>query len=162
MGVDAIHERVTGLAAWLLGEMATARHTNGAPLFRIFGPTDTAARGATIAFYLLDPEGAVFDCARIEQLAGAEHLSLRTGCFCNPGDGEVAHEITRDEMASCFEEAEVPVTLSECQAIIADHTGKLPNTIRVSLGIASNFADVWRFMRFAEGFRDRAAAEIVG
>ena len=162
VGIDAIHERVTALAAWLLGEMTTATHTNGAPLFRIFGPADTTARGATIAFYLLDPAGAVFDCARIEQLAGAEHLSLRTGCFCNPGDGEVAHEITRDEMASCFEETEVPVTLSECQAIIADHTGKLPNTIRVSLGIASNFADVWRFVRFAQRFRDRAAADLAG
>lgn len=160
VGVDAVHERVMALASWLLKEMTAAAHSNGAPLFRIFGPTDTQARGATVAFYLLDPSGAVFDCSHMEQLAGEEHISLRTGCFCNPGDGEVAHEITRDEMASCFEEPERPVTLTDCQAIIADATGKLPNTIRVSLGIASNFADVWRFMRFAEGFRDRAAAEL--
>jgi selenocysteine lyase/cysteine desulfurase len=113
-----------------------------------------------VAFYLLDPDGTVFDCARVEQLAGKEGISLRTGCFCNPGDGEVAHQITREEMASCFERPEVPVTLSECQAIIADHTGKLPNTIRVSLGIASDFGDVWRFMRFCDRFRDRAAREI--
>lgn len=161
VGIDAIGARVMALAEWLLGEMARATHANGAPLFKVFGPPDTAGRGATIAFYLLDPAGRVFDCARIEQLAGAAHISLRTGCFCNPGDGEVAHEISRDEMASCFEEPERPVTLADCQAIIADHTGKLPNTIRASLGIASNFADVWRFVRFAEGFRDRAASEIV-
>ena len=72
VGVERIHERVMAVADWLLGEMAAATHSNGAPLFTVFGPTDLTARGATIAFYLLDPTGAVFDCARIERLAGEE------------------------------------------------------------------------------------------
>jgi len=70
--------------------------------------------------------------------AADELISVRTGCFCNPGDGEVAHEITRDEMAACF----------------ADPTGKVPHTIRVSLGLASDFGDVYRFLTFAEKYRD--------
>ena len=48
----------------------------------------------------------------------------------------------------------------DCQRIIHDHTGKVPNTIRVSLGISSDFGDVWRFMRFVAGFRDRSATEL--
>jgi len=95
---------------------------------------------------------------RIEQLGGEQHISVRTGCFCNPGDGEVAHDITPDEMSSCF--TEVPVTLKDCQRLITDSTGKVPNTIRVSLGIASDFADVWRFAQFCDGLRDRMASEI--
>lgn len=161
VGIDAIHARVMALAAWLLQEMTSAVHGNGAPMVRIFGPSSTGSRGATIAFYLLDPSGAVYDVERIERLAGADGISLRTGCFCNPGDGEVAHDITAEEMASCFEEPDVPVTLGDCQRIIHDHTGKVPNTIRVSLGISSDFGDVWRFMRFVAGFRDRPA-EAVG
>ncbi|MDI6901636.1 MAG: aminotransferase class V-fold PLP-dependent enzyme [Anaerosomatales bacterium] len=160
VGVDAVHARVMALADWLLAEMSAASHSNGAPLFRVFGPTSTHARGATIAFYLLDPDGAVFDVGLVERLAGEERISIRTGCFCNPGDGEVAHSITREEMASCFEEADRPVTLNECQDIIRDTTGKLPNTIRVSLGLASDFEDVWRFRRFAETFRDIGAASL--
>ena len=27
---------------------------------------------------------------RIEELAGADGISVRTGCFCNPGAGEIA------------------------------------------------------------------------
>jgi selenocysteine lyase/cysteine desulfurase len=157
VGIGAIHRRVMALTEWLLAAMGSATHANGAPMVRVFGPTTTEARGATIAFYLLDPSGEVYDVERVERLAGEIGISLRTGCFCNPGDGEVAHEITRDEMADCFAEPDVPVTLNDCQRIIHDHTGKVPNTIRVSLGIASNFADVWRFMRFVEGFRDKGA-----
>ncbi len=41
--------------------------------------------------------------------------------------------------------------------IIEDATGKAPNTVRVSLGVASDFADVYRFMTFVVGYRDRAA-----
>ncbi|MCL4367655.1 MAG: hypothetical protein M1337_00525 [Actinobacteria bacterium] len=87
-------------------------------------------------------------------MAGKERISLRTGCFCNPGDGEVAHEIKREEMAACFEESAALVTFEECYRIIQDATGKVPNTIRVSLGVASNFADIFQFVRFLTGFKD--------
>lgn len=160
VGISAIHDRVMALADWLLTEMTALAHTNGAPLARIFGPTTTEERGATIAFYLLDPAGDVYDVRLMERLAGEQGISVRTGCFCNPGDGEIAHQITRDEMASCFKEPEVPVTLEDCQVIISDATGKVPNTIRISLGIASDFADAWAFIRFAKSFRDRPAAEV--
>jgi selenocysteine lyase/cysteine desulfurase len=98
-----------------------------------------------------------YDVYEVEALAGRENISIRTGCFCNPGDGEVAHEITAEEMERCFasgRRAGQPVTLRDCQALIADASGKVPNTIRVSLGIASDFSDVWRFAAFAERFID--------
>ncbi len=155
VGVGAVHERVSALAGWLLERMTSMRHGNGAPMVQIFGPETMDRRGATIAFYLLDPTGAPYDVYGVEREAGSQGISVRTGCFCNPGDGEVAHNITREEMAECFETPAVPVTLQHCQSIIQDATGKAPNTIRISLGLASNFADVWRFVTFAETFRDR-------
>jgi selenocysteine lyase/cysteine desulfurase len=159
-GIDSIHERVVALTSWLLGEMTSLRHTVGTPLVEVFGPADMECRGATIAFYLLDPAGQVLDVHLLESLAGREMISLRTGCFCNPGDGEIAHQIERDEMAECFVGKTKPVTFSECHEIIRDATGKMPNTMRVSLGLASNFADVYRFMNFAASFRDRSAGEV--
>ncbi|NTU71161.1 MAG: aminotransferase class V-fold PLP-dependent enzyme [Coriobacteriia bacterium] len=159
-GVDSIHSRVTALASWLLAEMTALTHTSGAPLIQVFGPTDMECRGATIAFYLLDPAGEVLDVHLLESLAGQELISLRTGCFCNPGDGEVAHDIERDEMAECFVGKAKPVTFSECHEIIRDATGKMPNTMRVSLGLASDFSDVYRFLAFVTGFRDRSAEAV--
>ncbi len=154
IGVDVIHQRVSTLSCWLLAEMVAATHSDGSPLVRIFGPTDTDGRGATIAFYLLAPDGTPYDVNAMELLAGRQLISLRTGCFCNPGDGEVAHRITRDDMAECFTDRPKPVTFTECHDIIRDTTGKMPNTMRVSLGLASNFADVYRLMEFVAGFRD--------
>jgi molybdenum cofactor sulfurtransferase len=157
IGMDIIHERVMALTGWLLAEMSALRHGNGAPVVRVFGPADMRDRGGTIAFYLLDPGGAVYDVFRLEELAGRERISVRTGCFCNPGDGEVAHEIAREEMAECFEPCAVPMTFEHCHRLIQDHTGKVPNTIRVSMGLASNFADVYRFVEFVRGFCDMPA-----
>lgn len=160
VGVGAVHDRVSALSGWLLGEMAGWRHSNGEPMIRVFGPAAMDRRGSTIAFYLLDPTGAVFDVYAIEALAGSQRISIRTGCFCNPGDGEVAHDISASDMDRCFRTPEVPVTLVDCQRLIEDATGKTPNTIRISLGIASNFADVFAFSEFALGFRDVAASAI--
>jgi len=155
IGMETIHERVSALAGWLLREMKELRHSSGAPMVQIFGPGTMDRRGSTIAFYLLAPDGSPYDVYKVERTAGAENISVRTGCFCNPGDGEVAHNITRDEMAECFEKSDIPVTLRHCQSIIQDASGVAPNTVRISLGIASNFADVHRFIAFARTYRDR-------
>ena len=112
-------------------------------------------RGATIALYIVDPQGHAYDVYDVEKAAADELISVRTGCFCNPGDGEVAHDITRAEMEACFADPTAAVTLMQCQRRIEDTTGKVPNTIRVSLGLASDFGDVYRFLTFAEKYRDR-------
>jgi molybdenum cofactor sulfurtransferase len=158
LGVETIHTRVIELTSWLLEQMTGLRHGDGAPMVQIFGPVDTDRRGATVAFYLLDPAGRVFDVFDIETVAGREGISLRTGCFCNPGDGEIAHHLAREDMADCFEAPIEPVTFEQCYRIIQDHTGKVPNTIRASLGLVSTFADVYRLMGFVAGYRDRKAS----
>lgn len=161
VGIDTIHARVHCLAGWLLAELQALRHSNGAPLAHIFGPQDMAARGATVAFYLLDPTGQPYDVRRLELLAGAAGISLRTGCFCNPGDGEVAHDLRREEMAQCFVGHQGgPVLFAEFYETIRRSTGKTPSTMRVSLGVASNYADVARFLDFAYGFCDIDAAAL--
>ena len=161
IGMDAIHTRVVALTGWLLESMAALRHTCGSPMVRVFGPSDLEGRGATVAFYLLDPTGAPYDVDAMETLAGRAGISLRTGCFCNPGDGEIAHRLTREEMADCFDRKPEPVTFAECRDLIRDTTGKMPNTMRVSLGLVSDFGDVYRFMTFAAGFRDRDPSSVL-
>jgi len=155
VGVPLIRRRVTALAGWLLEEARRLCHSNGAPLIKVLGPRDMDGRGATIALHIVDPQGHAYDVYDVEKAAADELISVRTGCFCNPGDGEVAHEITRDEMAACFADPTAAVPLMQCQRRIEDTTGKAPNTIRVSPGPASDFADVYRLLTFAEKYRDR-------
>ena len=159
LGIDAIHARVAALTAWLLDAMSGLRHANGAPVVQIYGPVEPVARGGTIAFTVRDPGGVDFDFRRVEAAAAERKISLRTGCFCNPGDGEVAHHVQPQEMAHFFD-GPAPGSFYEFYDLLHTATGKTPSTIRVSLGIASNFADVYRFMAFLATFRDRRAAEL--
>ncbi len=159
IGIDAIHARVMALTGWLLETMVGLRHRNGARLVHIYGPERTDARGGTIAFALRDPTGEPFDFRRVEAAAGERNISLRTGCFCNPGDGEIAHHLGREEMA-CYFTGRAPSSFYEFYDQLHVATGKTPSTIRVSLGLASNFADVYTFARFLAEFLDRCAGDL--
>ncbi len=159
IGLDTIHERVMALTGWLVTQLTSLSHSDGSPLARVFGPTDLTRRGGTIAFHLVAPDSRPYDVGAVEARASRARLSLRTGCFCNPGDGEVAHGITRDDMAQCFVGAMRPVSFEDCAETIRFSTGKTPNTMRASLGLASNFADAYALVRFAEGFRDAPSDE---
>ncbi|MGE5175516.1 MAG: aminotransferase class V-fold PLP-dependent enzyme [Hyphomicrobiales bacterium] len=159
VGLETIHERVRCLIGWTLERMGAMRHENGAPLVRIHGPAGLEARGGTIAFNLFDPEGASYDIRRIEELANEERISLRTGCFCNPGAGEVAYGLSREEIAAYFRD-ESGMSFQELRDRVRAEHGKEIGAARISAGIATNFADVHRFVRFLDSFRDRTAAAV--
>ena len=55
-------------------------------------------RGGTITFNLYDPDGHLLDYRRVEELATDRRISIRTGCFCNPGAGETAEGLTEEDM----------------------------------------------------------------
>ncbi|MCB0114511.1 MAG: aminotransferase class V-fold PLP-dependent enzyme, partial [Caldilineaceae bacterium] len=85
IGIDTIHQRVMCLTEWLLQALTSLRHSSGQQLARIYGPLTADRRGGTITMNFVDANGEVFDVERIEELANVLNISLRTGCFCNPG-----------------------------------------------------------------------------
>jgi selenocysteine lyase/cysteine desulfurase len=126
---------------------------------RIYGPADTTMRGGTIALNLYDPEGHLLDYRRVEELASLQGISLRTGCFCNPGAGETAEGLTDEDMRAGLETG-ADITLTRFRELMQQRSGKSAGAIRVSLGLASNFADVHRFVTFTEGLRDQTRLAI--
>jgi molybdenum cofactor sulfurtransferase len=130
------------------------RHGNGRPMVRIYGPATMVMRGGTIALNFYDPDGHLLDYRRVEQLAIDRRMSFRTGCFCNPGAGEAAEGLTAEDMLAGLD-AGVEMTLPRFLQVIQHRGGKSAGAIRVSLGMASNFADVEAFIEFAAGFRDQ-------
>ena len=112
---------------------------------------------STLNFY--DPEGHLLDYRRVEELAGAEGISLRTGCFCNPGAGETAEGLTAADVEAALS-ADADMSLPRFLQFVTHRSGKSAGAIRVSLGIASTFGDVSRFLAFAEGFRDQSRLAI--
>jgi len=159
VSMDQIHERVMSLTGWLLDQLTALRHQNGQPLVHIHGPRTTEDRGGTVTISLYDPNGEPLDDHRIEELAYHENISLRTGCFCNPGAGEVAHKLTSREMVTFFAQGE-SISFLELRKIMNERFNKTVSAVRVSLGIASNFNDVYHFMRFISGFLDRTSPQV--
>jgi selenocysteine lyase/cysteine desulfurase len=159
IGIDTIQTRVQCLTGWLLERLLTLKHSNGRHMARIYGPADTTMRGGTIALNLYDPDGHLLDYRRVEELASLQGISLRTGCFCNPGAGETAEGLTDEDMRAGIETG-ADITLTRFRELMQQRSGKSAGAIRVSLGLASNFADVHRFVAFAEGLRDQTRLAI--
>ncbi len=149
IGMESIHDHVEGLATALLDALNGLRHRDGSPAAVVYGPRDSGRRGATIAFNFLHPDGRVVDERYVDRVARADNISLRTGCFCNPGAGEVAFTIARETLVGGeFGEG---MALDDYVDAIGLPSG---GAVRASLGLASNRADVERFTRFARAFVD--------
>ncbi len=150
VGYDAIHERVVCLTGWLIQNLATMKHSTGEPLARIYGDLQNEMRGGTIAANFYNKHSVAFDHRYVEEQANKLNISLRTGCFCNPGAGEVALELEEFELVACFSQPRNKQRLSfDDFALCFD--GQESGAVRISVGIASNFADVQKFLDFMRG-----------
>ncbi len=167
IGMETIHERIRCLTGWLLDTLLSLRHSNGRPLVEVYGPQNTQQRGGTIALNFLTPDGSIVDERIIEQRAGMSHISLRTGCFCNPGAGEAAFHLSKETLQRVFQEeagetlpglfkGEEGLSWDQFLATLGMQSG---GAVRVSLGLVTNFADVYRFVQFAQTFLDTFPAE---
>ncbi|MDZ4769573.1 MAG: aminotransferase class V-fold PLP-dependent enzyme [Chloroflexota bacterium] len=142
--IDTVHTRVACLTGWLLDQLTDLRHADGSPAVRVYGPITTDRRGGTIAFNFYDAAGALVDYRSVERLANARRLSLRSGCFCNPGAGETALDLTSDDLEGALS-VDPRLSLGELMLVLDRVIGAL----RISVGLASNFADAAAFVAFA-------------
>jgi selenocysteine lyase/cysteine desulfurase len=155
IGIETVHERVGCLTGWLLDSLRALRHRGGEPLVRVHGPCTTDRRGGTIALNLFDPSGRPIDVRVVERRARARAISLRTGCFCNPGAAEAAFGIPREALVRAFGSNEA-LSFDELAAALGVQGG---GAVRVSVGAVTNFTDVYAFLEFARSFLDGVAAE---
>lgn len=152
IGMDRITRRVMSLTGELLRGLRGLRHSNGAPLVCVYGPQDTEGRGATVAFNLHDHRGELIDFREVERRASAANVSLRTGYFCNPGAAEFALEHEEAEVRRCASTFTPESWSLQEFSVCMQH--RPVGAVRVSLGLASNEADVQRLLDVLGSFRD--------
>ena len=150
IGYDAIHQRVHCLTGWLLDNLVQMKHSTGIPLVRVYGPTQMEGRGGAVTVNFYDKDNNALDHRFIEQQANEAGISLRTGCFCNPGAGEIALGISRVELDVCFTRPghEERLTVDDFRHCI---DGKSSGAVRISVGMVSNFNDIQGFLAFSRG-----------
>jgi selenocysteine lyase/cysteine desulfurase len=152
IGMETIHERVRCLTGWLIEQLLDLRHSSGQPVVQIYGPITTERRGGTIAFNVCSPSGEILDCYAIQEEANQHELSVRSGCFCNPGVREIALGFVREDLASAFRQ-KARQTYEQFLHVIDDRT---QGALRVSVGLATNFSDVYHLLQFAQTMIDRS------
>lgn len=147
VGIDAIHEHVAGLTAGLLHELLALEHSNGTKLITLYGPSSMEARGGTLAINFVDKQGKLVSRHHIEKMASQQGISLRTGCFCSPGSCEQLFQLRSEDIDPCMAGSQ-----QLAPALTDYNANKVTGAVRISVGIASNLADVGAFLRFAASF----------
>ena len=154
VGLDIVHERVRQLTGWTIEGLLDLKHPNGKPLVRLYGPAHAERRGGTLAFNFYDALENIIDHREVERRAGGRNISLRSGCFCNPGAGELALGLSRGELEKCFAKS-LRMTREDLRLCIDP---KATGAVRVSFGLASNFADAHALVAFAATLTEGASA----
>ncbi|KAI9041886.1 PLP-dependent transferase [Aspergillus affinis] len=150
--VAVIETRVRCLTGWFLDRLKCLRHTNGAQMIEIYGPQDNRSRGSTVAFNFIDVTGKVVDERLVASESAAARISLRTGCFCNPGGGETAFGLGMQALRPLYRISKT-ISVDDYVRLVGLSSA---GAIRVSFGLASTTTDVDRFMYWAEHtYRDR-------
>ena len=142
LGIKTIQKRTQILTAWFLQEMNKLLHNNGLPLIIVLGPKTMEGRGATVAFLVQDNEGDLWPSQLIEELASESNISIRTGYHCNPGCIERIYQLSRAEEKYLYDDQQ-----SEEERLCRQQE-KMPGVIRISLGLVSNFSDIWQARAF--------------
>lgn len=110
--------------------LQTLQHTDGSPMAIIYGPYGMKNRGGTVSFNILDVMGRIIDNQVVAGEAALAQISIRIGCFCNPGAGEAALGTSKNSIKSFIK---LRSTASRDPA----HQLPLASAIRASFGIAS-------------------------
>lgn len=147
IGMHRITNRVSALTEVFCRELRKLNHTNGKPLIQIHGPVDRKKVGGTVMMNFLDQDGNRFQTEKIEHKANKLGISIRSGCFCNPGIDEMKCAIQPDELMKYF-------TVHEDGHFgdKNDFMGRLRGATRISVGISTNKADIEAFINFAKSF----------
>jgi selenocysteine lyase/cysteine desulfurase len=144
IGMENINRYVQHIGTLFLQNILSLRHNNGRPLIRLYGPGTMENRGSTFLINFLDSNGLMYPFQYIEEKANAANISLRTGCFCNPGIDETNHCLSKEQLQSYFTSREHGDYFD-----MIEYLGTLRGAVRVSLGLATIQKDIHRFLEFA-------------
>lgn len=136
------------LVADLYKKLLSLRHSNNAPLCRIYTGSaqqsfgDPNLQGPTIALSVLDPAGNIHGYADVERHADKERIYLRSGSVCNPGGMAHLGWERMEDMKAAWAAGH------RCSDPIQEVYGQATGIVRVSLGAMSTMADVDGFVEW--------------
>jgi selenocysteine lyase/cysteine desulfurase len=150
VGMPRLTAHVSELSRDFVDDLSALRHANGTPLVRLYGPHDRSACGGAVAFNVCDRSGSPIPYPLVETRARRANVSLRGGCFCNPGASETAFALDPTRIASCLANLGdnfTPERFAECASTAV-------GAVRASIGLANNADDIRRAVDVVASFRE--------
>lgn len=149
--------RLSILHRWLHEALEGIKHYNGAPVVKVLTPHRETVEANTSQSplgmgYVLPltfhyPTGARMSNDDVSRRAAAVGISLRTGCGCNPG-AIIGLLSLKDDIARLQESmSEGVIEYDDIEEFFGTDIG----VVRLSLGLVSNFRDVWEVEKFVKG-----------
>ncbi|MCH8486713.1 MAG: aminotransferase class V-fold PLP-dependent enzyme [Candidatus Cyclonatronum sp.] len=154
IGMERISARVKAMAGWLAQQLREIRHDNGKPVVRLFGPETFENRGGSLVLTFFDRDGKLYPFQEVEGLANERKISIRSGCFCNPGIDEINSCVSTEEIARYFASRD-----RHSLPDMVKFLGRMRGATRVSVGIANVQKDLDTFVDFVASLKNKTIAE---
>ncbi len=145
IGIKRINERVASLRKYVFERLENLKHENGQNLVQIFEPKNHQNLGGIIILAFYNKDGIRYEFEQIEEQANQFNISLRSGCFCNPGIDETNNCLTDNELATYYSSHQE----GDYKDMIK-FLGKMRGATRISVGIATNQNDINQLINFLE------------
>ena len=141
------------LHQWLHGALEGIKHSNGRPVVKVLTPRRESVKspsgmGYILSLSFLDSKGTRIRNAEVSRRAAMVGISLRTGCGCNPG-AVIGLLGLRERFQESIKEA---LAVFNNLSGVKEYYEQEYGVVRLSLGLVSDFRDVWEVERFVKGF----------
>lgn len=143
IGITRISSYIKHCTMYLVEELEKLQHSNGNKLLKVFGSKDFSKRGGNIILNFFDNNGNRIPFEWIEESANKAMISLRSGCFCNPGIDEINNCLTNEELADYYTSREKGNYIE-----MVKHIGKMRGATRISIGYATTIKDIDTLIAF--------------
>ena len=150
IGIKRINERVESMMRYLHNNLKNLKHSSGYNQVRIFGHPERENMGGTTIMSFQNPDGSKIEFEKIEELANKQNISLRSGCFCNPGLDEINNCLTNEELTKYFESR----TSGDYRDMI-NSIHRLRGATRISVGIPTVKNDLDVLIQFVKNLKDK-------
>jgi selenocysteine lyase/cysteine desulfurase len=150
VGMLRLTAHVSQLARDFVDDLRAIRHANGTPVVRIYGPRDRNSCGGAVAFNVCDRSGTPIPYSLVETRARRANVSLRGGCFCNPGASEAAFALDPTRIGTCLANLGADFTPER----FAECSNTAVGAVRASIGLANNADDIRRAVDVVASFRE--------
>ena len=150
IGMMRLNERVASLMEYLCMNLRDLRHSNGVKQLHIFGHPARKNTGGTMIMSFINSDGSKIEFEVVDEFANESKISLRSGCFCNPGLDETTNCIGTEEIATYFKNRDPNEYVD-----IIEQLKRMRGATRISVGIATVKSDLDAFVSFVKSFKDK-------